>query len=179
MADQTIGISSNPTSFAGYEGYNLYTQFTTPAVGGGGTCTFYVYVKNGASPYPSVKCGVWADSSDNPGALLATGPTLAPTSNAEGFLSGTFTWNNIQANTKYWLGISCESTAGAGDIGYFGTGTGAYQTSTYPNLPDPAGTHSDFSRTYGLKVVYPEAATTTLPPFLLQSRMIPSIGGIY
>jgi hypothetical protein len=159
MADQTIGKNTYGATNQTAETWLAATKFQAPAVAGGGTCTFYVGISLAAEPYPSVKCGVWADSSGDPGALLASGPALTPSTTGEQWLSGTFTWEGIEASAYYWLGGVFESTAGEINLSFESTGgTSVYKSGTYPTLPDPFGSKSDIERIYSFYVLYP--ATT-------------------
>jgi hypothetical protein len=174
MADQTFGNTTiGNESTSGLEGAVFVAPFTTPAIGGGGTCTFYLYCKGEASPYPGFATGVWADSSGNPGALLATGPVLTPSNTTAGWLSGTFTWSGIVGGTTYWLGAIMDDTAGSSSV--FDTASSNVSRyrwlSGYPTLPDPFGSPTTNSRSYCAYVVYPEASGgTVIPIFMNQYR---------
>lgn len=157
MADQTVGNSSVGAVVNTVEGYAFAAPYTTPAVAGGGTCTFNVRL-SGSAPYPRVTLAVWADNAGQPGALLATGPEIAIDQAARKDYSGTFEWNGIQANTQYWLGGVGESTAGVGSIVLETvTGRSRYAASGY-SVPDPFPAPTTGNSNYRIWVTYPEGA---------------------
>lgn len=161
----TIGDQTNQSTNFTANGYLAACRFQAPASGDANPGTFYVYCMY-ATAQGHLKLGVWADSSNYPGALLATGPTITCPSTV-GWKSGAVTWLGIVSGTYYWLGLVGEGVAtqrarygsGAANQSRYIADTG------YPTLQDPfPGSATGAAASFAAYIEYTETASGLLVP---------------
>jgi hypothetical protein len=105
-------------------------QYTAAATGS--VTTLYVYVDSGSTATKMV-VGLYTDSANNPGSLLAQGTITSPVKGA---------WNSVRlttpvavtANANYWMALLGPSGSGTFKFRDIASGGGRAQTSSQSNL---------------------------------------------
>jgi len=151
MAVKLIGADDVTADSGNYTNYFILSQFT--AVASGNMTEFRVKCQASGN----LKVAIYADNSNQPGALITamnTGQAVV-----SGWNTLSFTSTPIVSGTKYWLAFISDYNNSVG----YKTSAGwlrKYTAATYStfSFPDPAGSLTDASGYYEI-----EAGWETLP----------------